>query len=80
VDKTVLPFTNTNKRKLANPCPKTEKNCQPAFGYRHVLSMTANENSFNKEVNKQGISGNLDPPEGSLDAMMQAAVCGVRVI
>ena len=42
--------------------------------------MTANENSFNKEVNKQGISGNLDPPEGSLDAMMQAAVCGVRVI
>ncbi|CAL8370452.1 unnamed protein product [Arctogadus glacialis] len=79
VDKTVLPFTNTNKRKLANPCPKKEKNCQPAFGYRHVLSMTANENDFNEQVKKQGISGNLDPPEGSLDAMMQAAVCGSKI-
>ncbi|CAL8267474.1 unnamed protein product [Lota lota] len=79
VDKTVLPFTNTNKKKLEKPCDKKEPNCQPAFGYRHVLSMTANEVEFNQEVKKQNISGNLDPPEGSLDAMMQAAVCGSKI-
>ncbi|KAJ3592537.1 hypothetical protein NHX12_007664 [Muraenolepis orangiensis] len=79
VDKTVLPFTNTNKKKLEKPCQKKEKYCQPAFGYRHVLSMTANEKDFNEEVKKQNISGNLDPPEGSLDAMMQVAVCGDKI-
>ncbi|KAM4608389.1 integrin beta-2 [Polymixia lowei] len=79
VDKTVLPFTNTNEKKLQKPCEEKEQFCQPAFGYRHVLSMTANEAEFNTEVGKQLISGNLDTPEGSLDAMMQAAVCGDRI-
>lgn len=78
VDKTVLPFTNTNEKKLEKPCDKKEKYCQPAFGYRHVLSMTADETRFKREVKKQNISGNLDSPEGSLDAMMQAVVCGVN--
>ncbi|CAL8320272.1 unnamed protein product [Merluccius merluccius] len=79
VDKTVLPFTNTNKKKLKKPCKETEKFCQPAFGYRHVLSMTADEKEFKRTVTSQDISGNLDVPEGSLDAMMQAAVCGDKI-
>uniref|UniRef100_A0A4W5KYX5 Integrin beta n=1 Tax=Hucho hucho TaxID=62062 RepID=A0A4W5KYX5_9TELE len=58
---------------------KTEQFCQPAFGYRHVLSMTANDADFKREVDKQRISGNLDSPEGTLDAIMQAAVCGDRI-
>lgn len=76
VDKTVLPYTNTNKKKLERPCE--DENCQPAFGYRHVLSLTPSEREFKEKVKTQLISGNLDPPEGGLDAMMQAAVCGVR--
>uniref|UniRef100_A0A6Q2XGX7 Integrin beta n=1 Tax=Esox lucius TaxID=8010 RepID=A0A6Q2XGX7_ESOLU len=79
VDKTVLPFTNTNPEKLKKPCAEKEQFCQPAFGYRHVLSMTADKATFQKEVNKQNISGNLDSPEGTLDAIMQAAVCGDRI-
>uniref|UniRef100_A0A8C8HTZ6 Integrin beta n=1 Tax=Oncorhynchus tshawytscha TaxID=74940 RepID=A0A8C8HTZ6_ONCTS len=79
VDKTVLPFTNTNPEKLNKPCAETEMYCQPAFGYRHVLSMTGNKAEFESEVNKQRISGNLDSPEGTLDAIMQAAVCGERI-
>uniref|UniRef100_A0A8C7G6P1 Integrin beta n=1 Tax=Oncorhynchus kisutch TaxID=8019 RepID=A0A8C7G6P1_ONCKI len=79
VDKTVLPFTNTNPEKLNKPCAETEMYCQPAFGYRHVLSMTENKAEFEREVNKQRISGNLDSPEGTLDAIMQAAVCGERI-
>uniref|UniRef100_H3CML1 Integrin beta n=1 Tax=Tetraodon nigroviridis TaxID=99883 RepID=H3CML1_TETNG len=74
VDKTVLPFTNTNEKKLQTPCD--DNDCQAAFGYRHVLSLTPSEEEFKKKVETQLISGNLDPPEGGLDAMMQAAVCG----
>uniref|UniRef100_A0A8C5I6Q7 Integrin beta n=1 Tax=Gouania willdenowi TaxID=441366 RepID=A0A8C5I6Q7_GOUWI len=75
VDKTVLPYTNTNKKKLEKPCDENDQQCQAAFGYRHVLSMTDSEAEFRNQVSQQYISGNLDPPEGSLDAMMQAAVC-----
>ena len=78
VDKTVLPYTDTNEIKLQTPCQ--DKNCQAAFGYRHVLSLTPSEEEFKQKVKTQLISGNLDSPEGGLDAMMQAAVCGVRTV
>ncbi|XP_059199071.1 integrin beta-2 [Centropristis striata] len=79
VDKTVLPYTNTNKEKLQKPCDENDNYCQAAFGYRHVLSMTPKREEFRDEVTKQFISGNLDSPEGSLDAMMQAVVCGDKI-
>ncbi|XP_040912731.1 integrin beta-2 [Toxotes jaculatrix] len=79
VDKTVLPYTNTNKEKLDKPCDEDSQQCQAAFGYRHVLSMTPNQIEFEAKVKEQFISGNLDSPEGSLDAMMQAAVCGDKI-
>lgn len=44
-----------------------------------MLSMTSSQEEFKKNVAKQFISGNLDSPEGSLDAMMQAAVCGDKI-
>ncbi|XP_077900897.1 integrin beta-2 isoform X3 [Ictidomys tridecemlineatus] len=75
VDKTVLPFVNTHPEKLRNPCPNKEKQCQPPFAFRHVLKLTSNSNQFQAEVGKQLISGNLDAPEGGLDAMMQVAAC-----
>lgn len=75
VDKTVLPFVNTHPEKLRNPCPNKEKECQAPFAFRHVLKLTSNSEQFRTEVGKQLISGNLDAPEGGLDAMMQVAVC-----
>ncbi|OWK05755.1 ITGB2 [Cervus elaphus hippelaphus] len=75
VDKTVLPFVNTHPEKLRNPCPNKEKQCQPPFAFRHVLKLTDNSKQFETEVGKQLISGNLDAPEGGLDAMMQVAAC-----
>lgn len=78
VDKTLLPYTDTNELKLQRPCTDKNEACQPAFGFEHVLSLTGDGNTFRKMVAKQNISGNLDPPEGSLDAIMQAAVCMVR--
>ncbi|KAF0884245.1 ITB2 protein, partial [Crocuta crocuta] len=75
VDKTVLPFVNTHPEKLKNPCPNKEKGCQAPFAFRHVLKLTNNSRQFQTEVGKQLISGNLDAPEGGLDAMMQVAAC-----
>nr|XP_043875362.1 integrin beta-2 isoform X2 [Solea senegalensis] len=79
VDKTVLPYTNTNPEKLRRPCDDNYQQCQAAFGYRHVLSLTSKEEDFKTKVKQQFISGNLDSPEGSLDAIMQAAVCGDKI-
>lgn len=79
VDKTVLPYTNTNEKKLQRPCDDESQQCQAVFGYRHVLNMTSSEEEFKRKVTEQFISGNLDSPEGGLDAMMQAAVCEVGV-
>ncbi|RMC18363.1 hypothetical protein DUI87_04249 [Hirundo rustica rustica] len=53
-----------------------DSKCQPPFAFKHILSLTDNAKQFESEVGKQSISGNLDAPEGGLDAMMQAAVCG----
>lgn len=75
VDKTLLPFTDTTEEKLKKPCPAKAKQCQPAFGYHHVLSLTQNETLFSTMVSGQEISGNLDTPEGGLDAIMQVATC-----
>ncbi|XP_053138981.1 integrin beta-2 isoform X2 [Hemicordylus capensis] len=79
VDKTVLPFVNTHPEKLQNPCPNKDTKCQPPFAFRHVLNLTNDQNLFKEEVGKQDISGNLDAPEGGLDAIMQAAVCGNKI-
>ncbi|XP_026127046.1 integrin beta-2-like [Carassius auratus] len=75
VDKTLLPYTDTSEAKLQRPCSDKNEPCQPAFGFQHVLSLTKDGNLFRDMVAKQHISGNLDPPEGSLDAIMQVAVC-----
>ncbi len=79
VDKTLLPYTDTNEAKLRQPCSDKNEPCQPAFGFQHVLPLTENGNMFREMVASQHISGNLDPPEGSLDAIMQVAVCMVRL-
>lgn len=78
MDKTVMPYISTAKDMLSNPCKRTEPwPCAAPFTYNHVLSLTANGSRFTELVGGQRISGNLDSPEGGLDALMQAAVCEV---
>lgn len=79
VDKTVLPYVNTVQSQLRNPCPTRTEHCQPPFSYRNVLPLTSNLTLFQERVSAENISGNLDSPEGGLDAMFQAAVCTVGV-
>ncbi|XP_061094466.1 integrin beta-1-B-like [Conger conger] len=76
VDKTVMPYISTIESMLQNPCKRQEPQaCAPAFSFRHVLSFTRNGSLFSELVGRQNISGNLDSPEGGLDALMQVAAC-----
>uniref|UniRef100_A0A667WYV0 Integrin beta n=1 Tax=Myripristis murdjan TaxID=586833 RepID=A0A667WYV0_9TELE len=78
VDKTVMPYISTAEDLLHNPCKRAEPwPCAPPFTYHHVLSLTANGSLFTELVGGQRISGNLDSPEGGLDALMQATVCEI---
>nr|XP_006629496.1 PREDICTED: integrin beta-7 [Lepisosteus oculatus] len=79
VDKVAMPYVSTVKSKLRNPCPTRMDTCQPAFSFRNVLPLTDNAKEFEKKVSTQNISGNLDPPEAGLDALMQAAVCQEQI-
>ncbi|PIK40459.1 hypothetical protein BSL78_22686 [Apostichopus japonicus] len=71
VDKTVLPYISTVPRKINEPCP----GCEAPYSFRNVLPLDNRTDLFAKKVNQTKISGNLDTPEGSLDALMQATVC-----
>ncbi|XP_035802869.2 integrin beta-1-like [Amphiprion ocellaris] len=80
VDKTVMPYISTAKDMLRNPCKRTKPwPCTPPFTYRHLLSLTANGSQFAELVGGQRISGNLDSPEGGLDALVQAAMCEEQI-
>ncbi|XP_054618802.1 integrin beta-8 isoform X3 [Dunckerocampus dactyliophorus] len=75
VDKPVSPYINVHPTKINNPCSDYEIRCRPAHGFHHVLSMTGNMSEFTRVIKRQRISGNMDTPEGGLDAMLQAAEC-----
>jgi hypothetical protein len=81
-DKVILPFTDTHPEKLKNPCnskdakdAKNAKKCAQPFEFNHVLSMTKNITEFQQRVNQTEVTGNIDHPEGSIDAILQAITC-----
>ncbi|XP_026673834.1 integrin beta-PS-like isoform X2 [Ceratina calcarata] len=77
VDKVELPMTSTQPEKLKSPCTlsETKKPCASPYGYKNQMPLTENLKSFKSRVQEAPVSGNLDSPEGGLDAMMQAMVC-----
>ncbi|XP_074785657.1 integrin beta-7 [Athene noctua] len=79
VDKPVLPYVSTAPEKLRNPCPGRHEACDPPTAFRHVLSLTGDAAAFAERVGRQRVSGNMDAPEGGLDAIMQVALCQDRI-
>uniref|UniRef100_A0A3Q3QPC7 Integrin beta n=1 Tax=Monopterus albus TaxID=43700 RepID=A0A3Q3QPC7_MONAL len=75
VDKVTEPQTDMRPSKLKEPWP----NSDPPFAFQNVIKLTNNLEFFTSELQKEKISGNLDPPEGGFDAILQAAVCGERI-
>ncbi|CAK8692096.1 unnamed protein product [Clavelina lepadiformis] len=85
VDKVVMPFASTVPAQLKNPCINTATanttsgTCAPVFGFRHQLPITSDGSLFRQAVADTEISGNIDSPEGGLDALMQIAVCQDKI-
>lgn len=75
VDKPAMPYVSTVPEKLLHPCPE----CEAPYGFRNNMPLSTNVSKFTQEVNASQISGNLDAPEGGLDAIMQSIVCREEV-
>ncbi|KAJ8025015.1 Integrin beta-3 [Holothuria leucospilota] len=71
VDKPVSPYISIAPDKIDSPC----YGCQKTFSFRNRLSLNKNTSLFKEKVNSTQISGNQDIAEGTLDAIMQVAVC-----
>ncbi|XP_046583090.1 integrin beta-1-like [Haliotis rubra] len=75
-DKVILPFTNTIPSRLVDPCNANERpRCSEPYGYRHRLNFTKDVSMFVESVETANVTGNIDAPEGGLDAIMQAVTC-----
>ncbi|XP_071440832.1 integrin beta-PS-like [Hetaerina americana] len=75
VDKIAMPFVSTVPVKLKKPCEKNGQPCDPPYTFKNHMPLTLNTKSFKDEVKRTRVSGNLDAPEGGLDALMQVIVC-----
>ncbi|RVE59233.1 hypothetical protein OJAV_G00186270 [Oryzias javanicus] len=75
VDKVIEPQTDMRPLKLKEPWPQSDA----PFSFQNVIKLTSDLNIFQKELQKERISGNLDAPEGGFDAILQAAVCGEKI-
>nr|XP_033818362.1 integrin beta-4 isoform X2 [Geotrypetes seraphini] len=75
VDKVTVPQTDMRPERLKQPWPDST----PPFSFKNVIRLTDNVNHFRSELEKEHISGNLDPPEGGFDAMLQTAVCTDKI-
>ncbi|XP_055388340.1 integrin beta-PS isoform X2 [Condylostylus longicornis] len=75
VDKVLMPYVSTIPKNLQEPCT----GCAAPYGYRHIMALNTDTDSFSEEVRKAAVSGNLDAPEGGFDAIMQAVVCRQQI-
>lgn len=71
VDKVAMPYVSMVPDKLKAPCSE----CASPYGFRNQMPLTTDTSGFTREVAASQISGNLDAPEGGLDAIMQSVVC-----
>ncbi|KAJ1101126.1 hypothetical protein NDU88_006198 [Pleurodeles waltl] len=75
VDKPVSPYISIHPDRKDNQCGDYWRDCMRPHGFIHVLPLTDNVADFKSAVGKQKLSANIDAPEGTFDAMLQAAVC-----
>ncbi|GFS27102.1 integrin beta [Elysia marginata] len=76
-DKVALPFTGISPLRKANPCVLSSQDivCSPPYEYKHLLNMTHEVLEFQTIVRDTKLTGNIDIPEGSIDAILQAVAC-----
>ena len=72
VDKPILPFTSNSQLK-GYACSLPD--CDRPFAYHHIVALTNSSDLFNSSVHDAVVSTNVDNPEGTIEAMLQAVVC-----
>ena len=72
VDKPVSPFIRTDSFYLLYPCGNTQ--CVAAYSFQHILNLTKDADTFRTLIDATQISGNLDIPEGGMDALLQVRI------
>lgn len=75
VDKVAMPYVSMVPEKLKAPCAE----CAAPYGFRNHMPLNTDTSGFTQQVANSQISGNLDAPEGGLDAIMQSIVCQSEV-
>ncbi|XP_069056269.1 integrin beta-4 isoform X2 [Pleurodeles waltl] len=75
VDKVTVPQTDMRPEKLKEPWTGST----PPFSFKNVIRLTNDVDEFRTKLMSERISGNLDPPEGGFDAILQTAVCTDRI-
>ncbi|XP_062511850.1 integrin beta-1-like [Corticium candelabrum] len=71
VDKAVDPYADMAH--INDPCGGNL--CRRPFSFINNCPLTDNIQDFVNKMNNESISGNLDFPEGGIDALMQVVVC-----
>lgn len=85
VDKLTSPQTEMTEFRLSRPYdyydPKTDVPIplQSPFLFKNVNPLTDNIEQYTNQMKDELVSGNLDGPEGALEAMFQAITCRVRM-
>lgn len=75
LDKRAQPFHITTAAYMKNPCVINGEVCAPSYGFIHRRKLNSDIDGFIKTIRSSNTSGNFDPMEGGLDAMLQVAVC-----
>ena len=71
VDKPTPPYSSISQ--LTDP--EGTCGCAAPFSFEHLANFTSDEDAFSEALANLEISSTADDPEGTLDAMLQAAVC-----
>ena len=83
VDKLTSPQTEMTAFRLEQPYDHYHPNSdqpielQAPFLYKNVNPLTDNIDEYTRKMATEKVSGNLDGPEGALEAMFQAVACRV---
>ncbi|PAA84926.1 hypothetical protein BOX15_Mlig008227g1, partial [Macrostomum lignano] len=79
VDKPVFPYVQPNPS--AAPCDSLGfgERCIDTFSYIHAMDLSQNVAELKEVTAAKTISANLDAPEGSLDALLQAVICRSQI-
>ena len=79
VDKVTSPQTETIPYRLKIPFDDAKGPLRTPFVYRNVNPLSSDINAYKENLKDELVSGNLDGPEGALEAMYHAANCPEQI-